>query len=170
MRFCRIGYLGIDSGSAGGNCLGCVFGLALEAAVNSRICQGELISMGMLFSMRRTRSHASKYRSLAERPRASLITAYPVFDRYYDSFHPRLVIQSLILSWGSAPLCRVAFLIACTYGRTVIAVPQDVPALGSHTELTYFCAVVRRLRIAIASYYLIERPLIRDGHRVAQAV
>ncbi len=142
--------------------LGCVFTLALKRAKFMTFAKSYLypwvglLYMALVFA--RTGFHHSRSDHALE------ITVYPLL-LVSTMLHPHALTSRFL------ELPPIRFIGRISYSlylwQELFLDPQDVPAPGSIRAHTLLCWCAA-FGCAIASYYLIERPLIRYGHRIAR--
>jgi peptidoglycan/LPS O-acetylase OafA/YrhL len=159
--FCPLIYLRTDSVVAG-IFLGCVFALAIKRQKVLELARGYLYPWVGLF-----------YTALVF---ARIGFHHSRTDHFFEiSVYPVLIVSTLLHphSWTSRflELAPIRFVGRISYSlylwQELFFDPQDIAAPGSFRTHTFLCWCAT-LGCAVASYYLIERPLIRYGHKVAR--
>ncbi len=159
--FCPSIYLRTDA-VIGGILLGSVFALALKRARFMALAKSYLYPWVSLLYTALVFARLGFHHSRSDH--ALEITVYPLLI-ISTMLHPR--------SWLSRflELPPIRFIGRISYSlylwQELFLDPQDVPAPGSIRDHTLLCWCAA-FGCAIASYYLIERPLIRYGHRIAR--
>jgi peptidoglycan/LPS O-acetylase OafA/YrhL len=142
--------------------LGSVFALALQRATLMRLAKSYLYPWVSLLYMALVLARISFHHSRSDH--ALEITMYPLL-LVSTMLHPESWTGRLL---ELAPLRFVGRISYSLYlWQQLFFNPLIVPAPGSFRSHTLLCWCAL-FGCAIASYYLIERPLIRYGHRIAR--
>jgi peptidoglycan/LPS O-acetylase OafA/YrhL len=142
--------------------LGCVFALALKRAKVMALVKSYLYPWVSLLYTALVFARIEFHHSRSDH--ALGITVYPLL-LVSTMLHPDSLTSRLL---GLAPVRFVGRISYSLYlWQELFFNPLVVPAPGSFRSHTLLCWS-GAFACAIASYYLIERPLIRYGHRVAR--